>query len=81
MNRIQRCSGTSPSFVIVSTTSLRLSPGFPQAEAIRSTSNDCQAVHHRQEDRLRRCNVQECGDQVSVAGFNDGKGPPAEEVS
>ncbi len=29
MHQLQRWSGTSPSFVIVSTTSLRLSPGFP----------------------------------------------------
>ncbi len=29
LHQLQRWSGTSPSFVIVSTTSIRLSPGFP----------------------------------------------------
>jgi hypothetical protein len=33
----------------------------------------------KKEDIFRRCHAQECGDQVCVAGFNDGKCPAAEE--
>ena len=31
-------------------------------------------IHHRQKDQLRLCIDQECGDQVFVTTFDDGKG-------
>ena len=53
--------------------------GFPQAEVIQSIPNDRPGAHSRKKDTVRRCNAEECGDEVCVETWNDRNGHVSQE--